>query len=137
MSDDIVAETVRIRSKTAGKIPLSELPVGKFANLNGSIVYRYESVIIKGSGWIPGCWLIEKHNHLTPYDELICIEGESDWQYYVTQIEKPEKKHLDNAIAHLKDDCKKGLISGLLYLEHLTRLKELLRAYAKKKETNI
>ena len=129
-----MADEIRIRGKIAGKISASKLQVGKFAELNGSIIYRFDSVIINYAGsFCPGFWMIEKHNHLTPYDELFLLDKEhpGDWQYFVKQIDKPEKKHIDNAIAILKDNSEKGLISGLLFLEHLIRLKELLRAYSK------
>lgn len=140
MSKDVVADSMRDKRKKhemEGKIPLCELPIGKFADLNGSVIYRYESVT-KDSGWIPGCWLIEKHNHLTPYDELVNVAEENkypwNWQYFVKPIDNPKKKHIDNAIAILRDSSKKGLISGLCYLEHINSLKELLRAYGKKKD---
>ena len=132
MNEDIVAKAMIERRKAqqdVGKIPACDLPVGKFADLNGSIIYRFESVTTKGGwGYLNGCWMIEQHNHKTPYDEMIQV-GEGDWEYFVKPIDNPSKKHIDNTIAILRKTSKDGLLSGLCFLEHLTALKELLRAY--------
>jgi len=114
------------------QITTYNLPVGKFADQNGSVIYKYKSVTNNSDGY----WLIERHNHKSMHTKYVPIEnpkgGYITWAYIVTPIDKPEKKHIDQAICLLRKASKEGFIDGLCFLENLTTLKELLRAHGKK-----
>lgn len=101
-----------------------DLKVGQFADLNGSIVYRYKPE--NSTGWIPGIWIIEKHNHLSVYDALRYLGETGEYYYMVEPIEIPDKKHIDNTICLLKKAMKANELDGLTYVDNLSNLKDYL-----------
>lgn len=142
MKEDIVADVVKFRNFCRGKIPVSDLKVGNFANVNGSIIYRFDIASSRNFWYdLTGCFTIEKHNHKVMGDWWVSLGDDTEsrrstYSYMVELIEKPKKKHVDNAIAMLKKDAKEHRVTGLQYLENYTILKDYLKAYGKKK-TNV
>jgi hypothetical protein len=118
-----------------GLIRIHELPVGKFGSVNGHIVYRITPHVKDNQTWLPGLLFVEHHNHLTLCDAYKTDETVSgNWVFMVEQIDFPEKKHCDNAIAMIRKLGKEGKIDGLSYLDHLCTLKSYIKDYLKRKE---
>src|SRR5690348_14671402 len=104
-----------------GSLAIEKLQLGMFAEMNGSIVYKYNNKI-NHMAWFPECiWVIEKHGHKPIYEARIENEDKnvpSYWTYFVNPVEIPKKKHIDNAICILKKAAKEKKIDGLSYLEN-------------------
>ena len=119
--------------KIIGTSKLVELPIGKFASVNGSIVYRFEPYNTNLPWYTDpatGIFIVEVHNHLPMIDAYNGYEPEKDpgtFGYYCDPIDKPEKKHVDNAICMLKKAMAKKEINGLTYVDNYVTLKEYLK----------
>lgn len=118
---------------------LRDLKVGEFGKINGHIFYRYklppsetydrDLEIYNGNLWRSniGTWIIEKHNH-----------NPVDWTMYnsCVLIANPERQHINNAIAKLKDGLKNKSpdLDNLTYIENLNALKKYLNPVIVEKE---
>lgn len=108
-------------------IKLTDLKVGQFGDLNGTIVYRFKPD--DRTGWLPGVWIIEKHNHLSVYDAMGKLSEDGRYSYMVELVEVPDKKHADNAICLLKKAMRNKELDGLTYLDNLSNLKDCIKAH--------
>lgn len=107
------------------KIKIEDLLIGEFADVNGSIVYRYKPPISVGiNPWaaMDYVWIIEKHNHKPLWGG---VEQDTDKtnHYYGFPIKSPEKKHVDQTIGLLHNALKDKHIDNLTYVENLNILK--------------
>ncbi len=116
--------------KTIGTTKLVDLKIGQFASVNGSIVYRYKPYddgLYIGEN---GTFIIEEHNHLPMIDAYRGYEVGRDtdnYGFYCDVIDRPEKKHVDNAICILKKEMREGKLNGLTYVDNYVTLKGYLK----------
>lgn len=116
-----------------GLIPVKELPVGKFGSINGHIVYRHSPAQPDRQTWLPGILFVEHHNHTAIYDGATTINNE--WTYLVEPIDKPNKKHCDNAIDQIRKLGRDGRIDGLAYVDHMYSLKQHIKEFLNERTT--
>ena len=114
-------------------IRIEDLSPGKFAKMNGSVVYRFKPVT--QAYWLDGVWIVEKHNHLSTWDVPERLEEDGQNHFYVIPIETPQKKHVDNALLMLKDALKHKQIDNLSYVENWNTLKNYLKSDIIKKKS--
>lgn len=114
---------------------LTDLPVGKFASINGNIVYRYAPSNTGREDYpfleLPGIYKIEDHGHLPMLASFGAYESVdkdlATYGYYCDVIDKPEKKHVDNAICILKKSMKDKKLNGLTYVDNYVTLKRYIK----------
>lgn len=116
-----------------GTVKLKELQVGKFANVNGTIVYRYMTDDKKNTYWFPpGIFIIEKHNHLNMGDAYRTYSdvgtNQADYGYWCDPIEVPYRFHVDQALNLLQKENREKKLNGLVYVENYETLKSYIRA---------
>lgn len=103
----------------------SDLKVGQFGKVNGSVIYRFrlEKTIFFPS--TEGCLTIEKHPEKTLgwFDCKTC-----------ELIELPQVKHINNAIKQIKDTLKFKGMDNLTYIENYSILKNYLKPVIVKAE---
>jgi len=114
----------RITSKHVRTI---DLKIGQFADMNGSVIYRYQPSTIGTGGWMPGVWFIENHNHLPIYDAPSGTDDAGQHCWMVVPIANPDKKHVDQAINMLKKAMKDKQLNGLTYVDNYVTLKGYLK----------
>lgn len=105
----------------------SDLKVGQFGKVNGSIIYRfrlYNKFLILFPS-TEGCLIIEKH----PEKALGWFECKN-----CELIETPQTKHVSNAIKQLKDTLKFKSVDNLTYIENYSILKNYLKPVIVKAE---
>src|SRR5579863_6307840 len=113
-----------VSKKIIGTSKLVDLPIGHFADVNGNIVYRYQRDNGAVMYWFPpGIYVIEKHGHQQMQEAYrgYGVEkhpGIEDRGYFCDPIEKPHKKHVDQAINLLKKAMKDKQINGLTYVDN-------------------
>ncbi len=125
--------------KIIGTTKLSELPVGHFASVNGSIVYRFASETkFNDIYWFPpGIMVVEKHGHLVMGDAYRAYGTGKDPDergYYCDEIVQPVKKHCDNAIAMIRKMMDEKKLDGLSYVEHIYRLRCYIREWIEREK---
>lgn len=99
----------------------SDLKVGQFGKVNGSVVYRYRTESFQVI-WFPsmdGCLIGERHPEKTLgwLDSKVC-----------ELIETPQTKHVNNAIKQIKDTLKFKGMDNLTYVENYSILKNYLKS---------
>lgn len=117
-----------VRQKANSRmIIMQDLPIGKFADMNGSVVYRYQNPTPNNMTWFPGVWFIENHNHLPLHEAASGKDEKGQHAYLVEPYDIPAKKHVDQAINLLKKAVKDKQVNGLTYLDNYVTLKEYLK----------
>jgi hypothetical protein len=117
-----------------GTTKLSELPIGWFASVNGTVIYRhgnYDGITVSWP-W-DKIYTIEKHKSRSIADAFHFIDDLGFVDFMCETIAVPEKKHVDQAINLLTKDVKEGKINGLTYVDNYVMLKEYLKIYAIKR----
>jgi hypothetical protein len=119
---------------------LNNLEVGQFAERNKSVIYRYRNTIpIITTLWLfekNGLFIVERSPEVpiwqdTPKDNIdnamVTSSKRDTSTCNIFYIEKPKKKHVDNAIKMLKDALKDKNIDNLTYIENLNILRNYLK----------
>lgn len=123
--------------KIIGTTKLTELSVGRFASINGNIVYKYKQFDSNTNYWFPpGVLLVEKHGHLVMLDAYRGYgTGKSvdEYGYFCDPIEHPNKKHCDNVIAMARKMMKENTLDGLSYVDILYTMKHYIKEYQERK----
>jgi len=112
---------------TSKHVKTTDLKIGQFADMNGSVIYRYQPSSIGRGSWLPGIWFIENHNHLPIYDAPTVISEDGQYTYMVVPYSNPENKHVAQAINLLKKAMRDKELDGLTYVDNYVTLKGYLK----------